>query len=338
MIVTALTLASLAACSSPPAQDPAQDKVEPHALVTLATAKLDVVDEAIRLYGVADSGPTGRTDLFAPIEARLIAIDAPVGSAVRQGQVIVRLAPGPTAALDTARARSDAQAANAAYARAVRMRGDGLMSDADVETARATKASADATLGSLTSRSLTLRAPRTGYVETINGTPGDLIPAGTMIVAISSTNAIRARFGVDPAMVRNLRTGTAISISTPGNVGAIRARLSSIDPTVDPQTKLASAYADLPAGTSIRPGETLTGEAKISSLGQALTIPYAALLDDAGQPFVFVVANGTAHRRDVVTGSSDGKIIAVTSGLAAGDQLALDGGTALDDGMKVRLK
>jgi multidrug efflux pump subunit AcrA (membrane-fusion protein) len=71
---------------------------------------------------------------------------------------------------------------------------------------------------------------------------------------------------------------------------------------------------------------------------QALAIPYAALLDDAGQPFVFVVVKGTAHRRDIVTGPSDGRIVAVTKGLSPGERVVVEGGTALDDGMKVRLK
>lgn len=332
-IMTVMALTLLSACSSAPQED----SPEPQALVKLATVDRQAVGEIVRLYGVADSGPGGRADLFAPIEARFVAIDAPVGSAVRQGQAIVRLAPGPTALLDMAKARSDAQAAHAAYARAVRMRGDGLMSDADVETARAAKASADATLTSLTGRSLTLRAPRDGYVETITGTPGDLIPAGTSVVAIGGGGAIRARFGIDPALVRNLRAGTAIAISTAGG-RAISARLSAVDPMVDPQTKLAAAYADLPAGTAFRPGETLTGEAKMQATGKALVIPYAALLDDAGQPFVFVVVKGTAHRRDIVTGSSDGAVVAVTKGLSPGEKVVVEGGTALDDGMKVRLR
>lgn len=334
MSMTGLALMLLTACSAAPNESTSK----PEALVTLATVGREAVGETIRLYGVADSGPTGRADLFAPIEARFVAIEAPVGSAVRQGQAIVRLEPGPTATLDIARARSDARAASATYARTVRMRADGLMSDAEVETARAAKASADATIASLAGRSLILRAPRAGYVETINGTPGDLIPAGTSVVAISGTGAVRARFGIDPALVRGLRAGDRITVSPAGGGISIPARLATINPTVDPQTKLASAYADLPAATGLRPGESLTGEAVTQGNGQTPVIPYAALLDDAGQPFVFIVAKGVAHRRDITTGSSNGAIIAVSKGLSIGDKVVVEGGTALEDGMKVRLK
>jgi membrane fusion protein (multidrug efflux system) len=76
----------------------------------------------------------------------------------------------------------------------------------------------------------------------------------------------------------------------------------------------------------------------VGSSNDALTIPYAALLDDGGQPYVYVVAGGIAHRHDVTTGATSGDRIAITKGVSAGDQIVTQGGTALEDGMKVRTK
>lgn len=69
-----------------------------------------------------------------------------------------------------------------------------------------------------------------------------------------------------------------------------------------------------------------------------MIVPYSAVLDDGGQPFVFVVTKGVAHRRDVRLGASNGVTISVASGIALGDQVVIEGGTALEDGMKVRTK
>jgi RND family efflux transporter MFP subunit len=327
-------LALLSACSAPPPDD----TPEPVALVTIAAAAPRTVGETVKLYGVADAGPGGQVSLVAPIEARLVAIDAPVGTAVGQGQAVLRLAPGPTATLDIAKARSDAQATGAAYARAQRMRADGLMSDADVETVRAAQATANATVASLTGRALTLRAPMAGHVEGITAQPGDIIAAGTTIGSISGNGAARARFGVDPGQVRSIRAGAAVTVARAGASDSFPSHIVSVDPVVDPQTKLASVYATLPAAALVRTGEALTGEVMMSGGGAALVIPYAALLDDAGQPYVFVVAKGVASRRDIATGASDGTHVAVQSGLHAGDKVVVEGGTALEDGMKVRLK
>ena len=65
-------------------------------------------------------------------------------------------------------------------------------------------------------------------------------------------------------------------------------------------------------------------------------MPYAALLDDGGRSYVFVVKDGVARSRNVVPGSSAGDSIAIASGVAPGERVVVAGGTALDDGMKVR--
>ena len=64
-------------------------------------------------------------------------------------------------------------------------------------------------------------------------------------------------------------------------------------------------------------------------------MPEAALGDDAGRAFVFVVANGVAHRRAVTTGAVAGGSAEVTAGLRAGERVATDGLTGLEDGIKV---
>lgn len=327
-------LALLGACSAPAPEDTS----EPVALVKVANTVRQSVGESVTLYGVADAGPGGQASLVAPIEARLMTIEAPAGTAVRQGQTVMRLSPGPTATLDIAKARSDAQTANAAFARAQRLRVDGLMSDADVETARAAKSSANAALQSLTGRSLTLRAPIAGHVEGITAQPGDIVAAGNTIGSISGNGAVRVRFGVDPAQIGAIQIGAPVTIARAGGGERLRSQVSSVDPIVDPQMKLASIYVNLPAASQGRKGEAMTGKLTLSHGPATLVVPYAALLDDAGQPYVFVITNGVAHRRDITTGPDDGQNVAVLRGLSAGSKVVVEGGTALEDGMKVRLK
>jgi multidrug efflux pump subunit AcrA (membrane-fusion protein) len=122
---------------------------DPIALVVLGRVQATAVEETVQLYGTADAGAAGSAILSAPEEAIVSAIDASVGSAVGRGQMVVRLTPSPTARLDLARAASDARAAQLAYARAQRLRADGLVGNAEVEAARAAAESAGATRSSL---------------------------------------------------------------------------------------------------------------------------------------------------------------------------------------------
>ncbi|MBX9884060.1 MAG: efflux RND transporter periplasmic adaptor subunit, partial [Novosphingobium sp.] len=168
--------------------------------------------------------------------------------------------------------------------------------------------------------------------------PGDLVTAGTPIATIGRTDDVRAHFSADPATARALRPGTLIRIVAGTGRAALSVPVEAVNPAIDPVTRLAAVFARLPAAAGIGSGETLQAKVAVGAAGRGLTIPYAALLDDGGQPFVYVARDGAAHRHDVETGPATGERIAIIKGLAAGDQVVTQGGTALEDGMKVRTR
>lgn len=329
------TMVLLAGCGTAPTETKSPDPV---AQVRTAVAETGVSAGTLTLYGAAEVSTGSARSLAPQTEAIVDRILAPTGSVVRPGQVIAILRPSAVARLDAARAASDARAANAALERATRLRVDGLMSNADVDAARATAAAANAMLASLGARSgsLTLRAPVGGTVQGLTARPGDVVAAGTSLATVAATGEVRARFGVDPANARRIRAGQAIRITPIGTPNPIDALVVGVDPTVDLTTRQAAVYATLPGRLQIGAGEPLRASVEIGSTTTGTTIPYSALLDDGGKPFVFIVTNNVAHRRDVVVGSGAGERIAVLSGLDAGARVVTEGGTALEDGMKVR--
>ncbi|MEG3125021.1 efflux RND transporter periplasmic adaptor subunit [Sphingomonas sp. GB1N7] len=332
-----LVLLTCTACSGGATDEAAP---APVALVSLARVESGTLGQHASVYGIAEGGPASKAVLTAPAEAIVTRIVAPAGTRVTAGEVIAQLSATPATRLDIAKAASDARAADAALARVQRLRADGLTSDAEVETARAAAAAADATRASLSGRAgaLTLRAPAAGFVESVATNPGDTIQSGAVVATIARGGNLRARFGVDPATARTVRAGTPLAIAGSAGRAGFTVPVQSVEPVVDPVTKLAAVFAKLPAQAGIGVGEALTGSILIGATGNALTIPYAALLDDGGQPYVFVVANGVAHRRDVAIGATERDRVAVTKGLSAGDAVVTAGGTAVQDGMKVRTR
>lgn len=312
----------------------------PVALVRLATAQQGALAKEVTLYGVAEAGASGTQTLTAPAEAWVARVVAPVGTAVKKGDIVVQLAAGPTTRLDIAKASADARAADAAYARAQRLRADGLVGNAEVDTARAAAAGANATQASLNGRAsaLTLRAPVAGVVETIAVPTGTLVQPGAAVATIAKPGDLRGRFGADPTVARALSPGAPIRIEGTAGRPPFTVPITSVTPLVDPQTRLASVFAQLPAAARLGVGEILTGTVAVGTSGSAVTIPYSALLDDGGQPYVFVVANGVAHRRDVSVGPTEGGRVAIAKGVHAGEQVVTEGGTAVEDGMKVRTR
>lgn len=336
-LIAIAPLALLAACSGGASDEGA--KPETTATVKTAPAILGATADTLTAYGIAEAGPGSERAMTVQAEAVVARILAPTGTAVRAGQVVAILTPSPTARLDAVKAASDAASAQAAYARARRLRADGLVSDADVETARAAAETANATRASLAQRgaTLTLRAPASGTVQNLSAKPGDVIAAGTTVATIGATGELRARFGVDPAVAMRIHPGQPLRLAAVNGASTIETTVSGVDPQIDPATRQASVFARVPAGQGIGPGEPLRGAIQAGGSAGGITIPYVALLDDGGQSYVFVVKAGVAHKRDVSPGSSAGDRIAILKGLAPGEQVVTEGGTALEDGMKVTL-
>ncbi len=329
-----LTPLALAACSSGPADKPP----EPVARVELATAQAGRLGASVVLYGVVEPGPGSERTLSAPTEAIVSSIDAPPGTSVGPGTLVVRLSASPQSALDRAKSGSDTVAADNAYARAQRLRADGLMSNAEVEATHATAASADATSNSLSRRAgaLALHAPGSGVVDSVLVKPGDLVAAGAPIARIAAGGAMRARFGIDPATLRQMGPGAVIRVEAMSGGAPLGVAVSGVSHVVDPATRLGAVFANVPAATGWSLGEPLKASLQLSGGAAGVTIPYAAVQDDGGQPYVFIVTGGAAHKHEVKLGAQSDDKVLVLSGIAAGDHVVTSGGTALEDGMKVR--
>jgi len=311
---------------------------QPVAEVRVATAVLGSSDGAITAYGATEAGPGATHSLVAPAEAIVDTVFAPTGTAVGVGQPVVSLRPSRTSRLESAKALSDAQAANAAYARALRLRKDGLASDADVETARAAAAAARSAVANMgIGGGVTLRAAAAGTVQGLTAKPGDQVAAGTTVAIIVGRGDLRARFGVDPVIAPRIHPGTTAQIQLAGGGTPVTVPVVGVDPSVDATTRLSSVFVRVPAGLGLAAGEPLRATVQVGATGQGITIPYSALLDDGGRSYVFVVQKGVAKRVDVSPGNSAGETVQILKGLQPGDQVVTEGGTALEDGMKVKI-
>src|SRR3989344_5289430 len=110
-----------------------------------------------------------------------------------------------------------------------------------------------------------------------------------------------------------------------------------IAPTVDPQTRNALVYVDLPLNTDFRAGMFARGEFALGA-SDALTVPQEALVVRDGFSYVFVVgAEQRVQMRKVQTGRRVADRVEVLSGLDANAWVAVGGAGFLNDGDLVRV-
>jgi RND family efflux transporter MFP subunit len=337
-IIILLLSLGIAGCGKSDSSANSESGPAPVAEVRTALATAGGAAETVPAYGIAEQGAANENALTTQAEATLARIVAPTGTAVRAGQVIAILNPSATSRLDLAKAATDARAAQDALARAIRLRRDGLASNADVNSAQAAYHTAAQTLSAADQRNstLVLRARVPGTVQGLTAKQGDLIPAGTTVATIGTRGDLRLHLGVDPSIAARVRAGQPVMISAINSTADLTTSVIGVDPQVDPATHLASVYARLPAGAGFGPGQPLRATITVSGGAAGVTIPYSALLDDGGRTYVFVVNNGVAKRRDVRPGNTAGDTIQILQGLQPNERVVTEGGTALEDGMKVR--
>ena len=90
-------------------------------------------------------------------------------------------------------------------------------------------------------------------------------------------------------------------------------------------------------------GELLSGSSvtvKVDSYrdDSGIVVPYDCVYYSNGEPFVYVIENGVAVRKDVTTGMFDEKHIVIIDGVKAGDQVITSWSSDLRDGVKVQVE
>jgi RND family efflux transporter MFP subunit len=86
----------------------------------------------------------------------------------------------------------------------------------------------------------------------------------------------------------------------------------------------------------LRDGMSADVDILTTDIPRSIVVPNDAISKDKGKSYVFVVQDGVAHKRAVVTGKAGDTQTLVTSGLAAGDTIVAQHTLGIADGAKVK--
>ncbi len=185
-----------------------------------------------------------------------------------------------------------------------------------------------------------IRSPINGVVTDRPLFAGETAAAGTPLITVMDTTTLLAKAHLAQSVVQQMKVGDAAAVLVPGMEEAVKAKVSLISPALDPGSttvevwlKIDNRSGALKAGTPVKvliTGKTVENAWKIS-----LT---AVLTGEDGSKSVMVIgADGTAHRKPVTRGITDGEDVQVLSGLAPSDQVITVGAYGLDEGTHVKV-
>ena len=146
---------------------------------------------------------------------------------------------------------------------------------------------------------------------------------------------------VPSAELERVRPGQELSFATdalPGKrfTGTVR-RINPSANQTDRSVRVTAEVVNEPE--TLRGGLFVTGSIVTGRRPGVLQVPRSALRAwdrEAGKAALFVVDGGSARRRAVTTGSVQGELVEIASGLNAGERVVIRGGFTLKDGDAVR--
>ena len=282
---------------------------------------------------------------------RITEVNANVGDVVKKGQVLARIAADTVenelseSRAAVAEAEATLAEARANNARAKQLRDKGFYSPqqgiqtqtvSDTALARLNAARARLQTAQLRRSKAAVLSPDDGIISARSATVGTLTQPGQELFRLIRGSRLEWRAEVTEAEIARLKPGQAAALSSPtGDVleGVVR----TVAPTVDPQSRTALVYVDLPANAAqaLSAGMFIRGE---FSLGQnpALTLPQSAVVLREGFAYVFLLENDKVSQHKIETGRRIGDRIEV-SGLDPQAEVVDSGAGFLADGDTVHV-
>ena len=285
---------------------------------------------------------------------RLTEVRVNVGDRVSKGQVLA------TFALDSVQAEvaqtrasvleAEANALDAAgnAAKARTLQTSGALSEQQINQyltlektaqARLEVARAALTVQQVRLKQTQLLAPDSGVISARTATVGAVVASGTELFRMIRGGRLEWRAEVTSAELGRIKAGTPATVVA-ANGAQVTGKTRMIGPTVDPLTRSALVYVDLPpvaADNAIKAGMFARGEFEIGAT-DALTIAQRAVVVRDGFNYVFRLGEGSrVSQVKVQTGRRTGDRLEIVSGLTADMRIAIDGAGFLNDGDVVRI-
>jgi membrane fusion protein (multidrug efflux system) len=293
--------------------------------------------------------PSLQATVRAKVPAEVAAVHVQEGQAVAAGTVLVTL--------DTAdlKARHDAQRATVAEARArldlarknernhQQLLGksfisqnayDSVQNSVQVAEANLQSAEAQAAIAERALADGRVRAPFAGIVAKRWVNVGDKVSGDMPVAQVVDLARMELEAPVPVSEIPHVKVGQEIVFAVDGfPQRSFRGRVERVNPSAEAGSRAIHVFVTIPnADGSLKGGMFANGTLATAMGAEVEVIPVAAVLEEGGQSFVYVVRNGKVERRSVVLGARNAEkgLVTVREGLERGVKVI----TVKADGLK----
>jgi len=285
------------------------------------------------------ASPTSSARIDARAGGVVRSVGKTLGDYVRKGETVARIESADASALASqlSSARARVTELSSAYDRERRLFEANVTARQDLEAARANldvaraefsraQAAVAAAGVSGDGRSLAVTSPLSGRVTAAPIVLGSFVDAGEELYRIVNPDGLQVEVALPSEDASRIQPGDEASLIV-GDGREIGARVRSVTPSLDPESRSATAVLTLTrAIPGLQPGSFL--QARIRPSGEVdqsrIAVPEDAVQVLDGRDVVFVRTRRGFQAREVETGSRSAGMVTILSGLEPGQQIATD--------------
>jgi RND family efflux transporter MFP subunit len=179
-----------------------------------------------------------------------------------------------------------------------------------------------------------IRSALNGVVVRRTAERGEFAEPGRELLAVADFDRREVEMLISPTIRGLIRPGMDVMVKAPWG-GETMGTIFRMDPEADVATGFFRGIVRLPPECSLIPGDYVRMEVRMVRKENTIAVPYESILREDGKPYVFVVEDDKALRRDIATGEGSGGYVEIPSGLSPGDKVVKIGAGSLYEGAKV---
>lgn len=307
----------------------------------IATVSLETIASGISITGSLDAAQ--RVEIKSQLAGQLDRVTVDRGSSVRRGQLLAAIdARGTRAQL--ASAQASLEAAERDFRAADTLYKAGAISERDFVQAKVARDASEAQLEQVeeTLSRATVTSPITGVISARSVEQGEAVQTATTLFTIVNTDSLELAGRVAPDAVGRIRIGQPVALSLDAYPGrAITGRVARIEPVAETGTRQVAVYVHVP-----NPRHELVGGLFATGLimddgvkTPQPAVPSTAVQTSGSESSVYVLDGDRIMRRTVTLGERDATrgLVAVLSGLSAGERVLVNAPANLADGTRAAL-
>jgi membrane fusion protein (multidrug efflux system) len=268
-----------------------------------------------------------QTELHPEVSGRVVSLPVREGSAVRAGELLVKLYDSDLQAQKKKlQVQRDIAATTERRLRELLAVQGTTQQEVDLAHLQTANAEADLEILNTAIAKTEIRAPYAGVVGLCSLSPGAYVTPQTVITTIRDQGPMRVDFSVPEQYATMLRAGQSVSFSVAGAADVCNASITAFDAGIDAGSRARMVRARVSKSNSaVVPGSFASVVIPRPKGASALAIPTQALIPKAREKNVIVVNNNRARFVAVTTGARTASAVEILSGLQPGDTILTTG-------------